>query len=337
MEDQKRLTQALADRYRIERQIGSGGMATVYLAEDLKHHRKVAIKVLTPEVAHAVGPERFLNEIEIAANLTHPNILPLHDSGQADGLLYYVMPYVEGESLRDRLIREKHLPLEDAIRIVGEVADALSYAHDLQLIHRDIKPENILSTAGHAVVADFGIARAVDTAGGDRLTKTGLTVGTPTYMSPEQAAGTEALDGRSDTYSLACLAYEMLGGEPPFTGPTPQAVLARHAVDPVPELRTIRPGIPAGVEQAIEKALAKVPADRFPTAQAFADALTNASTDEAIAAEFARRGREAGRRRMGLAAVVVLLAALGVWVVTGLGGPRHFGEGPHVNDEVPGR
>ncbi len=318
-----RLHRALSGAYAVECELGRGGMATVYLAEDLAHRRKVAIKVLSPEVAHALGPERFLNEIEIAASLNHPNILPLHDSGETEGLLYYVMPFVEGDSLRERLTREKQLPLEEAVRIIREVADALSYAHESQLVHRDIKPENILFTAGHAVVADFGIAKALNVAGGDRLTQTGLSIGTPTYMSPEQAAGTEAVDARSDLYSLACLAYEMLGGEPPFTGPTPQAVLARHAVDPVPKLGTIRPSIPAGVAKAIEKALAKVPADRFPTARAFAEAVEKASTDEAIAAEVARRERAAGRRRLRLIGATVALVALGIWTFIALMGPTY--------------
>src|SRR5689334_25189836 len=210
---------ALADRYRIERELGAGGMATVYLAEDLKHRRRVAIKVLRPELGAAVGAERFLREIETTANLRHPHILPLYDSGSAGGLLYYVMPLVEGESLRDRLAREKQLPIDDALRIAREVADALSYAHARGVIHRDIKPENILLEGGHAVVADFGIARAVSTAGADRLTETGMAIGTPMYMSPEQAAGDPDLDGRSDLYSLGCVLYEMLGVQAPFTGP----------------------------------------------------------------------------------------------------------------------
>jgi len=318
-----RLNRALEDRYAVEREIGQGGMATVYLAKDLTHHRDVAIKVLSPEVAHALGSERFLNEIEIAANLTHPNILPLFDSGQADGLLYYVMPYVEGDSLRGHLTRERRLPLEEVILIVGEVADALSYAHDRKLVHRDVKPENILFTAGHAVVADFGIAKALDAAGGEHLTRTGITVGTPAYMSPEQAGGSEGLDGRSDQYSLGCLAYEMLGGQPPFIAPTPQAVLARHAVDPVPELRTIRPDIPGGVARAIHKALAKVPADRFASARAFSDALRKANTEEARSAEAAKKQREAGRRRMGRAGAGIIMVALAVWVGTLFTGPTY--------------
>jgi eukaryotic-like serine/threonine-protein kinase len=216
---------ALGDRYRIERPLGAGGMATVYLAEDLKHHRRVAVKVLRPELAAALGPERFLREIETTAGLRHPHILPLFDSGEAAGFLYYVMPYVEGESLEDRIARERQLSLDDAVRIAREVADALSYAHAHGVVHRDIKPGNILLEGGHAVVADFGIARAVRAAGDERLTQTGMAVGTPTYMSPEQASGETEVDGRSDLYSLACVLYEMLAGQPPFTGPTAESVL----------------------------------------------------------------------------------------------------------------
>src|SRR5712692_4289387 len=272
-----RLQVALADRYTIERELGRGGMALVFVAQDLKHHRPVAIKVLRPELAAALGTERFLREIEIAAQLHHPHILPLYDSGEADQFLYYVMPLVEGESLRERLVREKQLPLEDAIHIVREVADALSCAHSRDIVHRDLKPENILLEGGHAVVTDFGIARAITAAGGDRLTATGVAVGTPAYMSPEQAAGGEQLDGRSDVYSLACVLYELLAGVPPFVGPTAQAVMARHSVDPAPPLRTVRGGVPEAVEQTITTALAKVPADRFATAGEFADQLAAAA------------------------------------------------------------
>jgi len=268
-----RLQVALTGRYTIERELGRGGMATVYLAHDLRHDRPVALKVLRPELGAAIGPERFLREIQIAARLTHPNILPLHDSGEAHGCLYYVMPYVEGESLRDRLSREKQLPLDDALQIAREVADALSYAHSHDVIHRDVKPENVLLEAGHAVVSDFGIARAITAAGTEKLTETGIALGTPAYMSPEQGAGRGVVDGRSDVYSLGCMLYEMLAGEPPFGGPTGQAILARHSLDPVPRLRTVRATIPKGVEWAITKALAKVPADRFTTAAQFADAL----------------------------------------------------------------
>ena len=307
-----RLKAGIGDRYRIERQLGRGGMATVYLAEDVKHGRPVAVKVLQPELAHAIGPERFLREIAIAARLSHPNILPLHDSGEADGLLYYVMPYAEGESLRDRLNREHHLPLDDAIRIAVSVADALTYAHQQGVVHRDIKPENILLEGGQAVVADFGIARAIDTAETKQLTETGLVVGTPAYMSPEQASGDRSPDGRCDIYSLGCMVYEMLGGEPPFTGPSPQAVVARHAIDPVPSLRTLRPTIPPGVERAVTKALAKVPADRFATAEQFARQLALASTTEAVAAEVGR-ARSAGRRRALVATAGALLLGAGAW------------------------
>ncbi|HEX9218737.1 MAG TPA: serine/threonine-protein kinase, partial [Gemmatimonadales bacterium] len=215
---------ALADRYTIERELGHGGMATVYLAQDLKHHRKVAIKVLEPELAAALGPERFLREIEIAAGLNHPHILPLYDSGEAATSLYYVMPYVEGETLRDRLKREGQLPLEDAVRITREVADALSYAHSHDVVHRDIKPENILFQAAHAVVSDFGIARAITAAAGASLTATGIAIGTPGYMSPEQGAASARVDERSDIYSLGCVLYEMLAGEPPFTGPSAESI-----------------------------------------------------------------------------------------------------------------
>ena len=271
---QSSLHDALADRYIVERELGRGGMAHVFLAHDVKHDRSVAIKVLRSELAAALGADRFLREIHLAAKLHHPHILPLYDSGAAAGFLYYVMPYVEGESLRDRLQRETQLPLEDALQITREVADALSYAHSHDVVHRDIKPENILFESGHAVVADFGIARAITEAGGEQLTATGLAVGTPAYMSPEQASGNHKIDGRSDVYSLACVLYEMLAGDPPYTGPTAQAILARRLTDPVPPLRTLRATVPVGVEQAIGKALAKVPADRFATAGAFVAALT---------------------------------------------------------------
>jgi serine/threonine-protein kinase len=234
----QQLKAALADRYVIERELGAGGMATVYLAEDLKHRRRVAVKVLRPELAAALGGERFLREIETTANLRHPHILPLYDSGDANGTLFYVMPYVEGESLQDRMAREKQLPVDDALRIAGEVADALSYAHGRGVIHRDIKPDNIMLENGHAVVADFGIAQAVSDSGGERLTQTGMAVGTPLYMSPEQSNG-EPVDARSDLYGLACVVYEMLAGSPPFSGPTALAVMARHALDPVPEVHRL--------------------------------------------------------------------------------------------------
>ncbi len=234
-----RIASALADRYRIERELGSGGMATVYLAEDLKHHRKVAIKVLHAELSAILGPERFLKEIELTANLQHPHILPLFDSGSADGLLYYVMPYVDGETLRGRLSREKQLSIADAVRIATEVADALEYAHKRGVIHRDIKPENVLLHEGRALVADFGIALAVQQAGGSRMTQTGLSLGTPQYMSPEQAMGEREITARTDIYSLGVVTYEMLSGDPPFTGSTLQAIVAKVITeDPNHSLRS---------------------------------------------------------------------------------------------------
>src|SRR5256884_4459094 len=253
------LRDALADRYAVERELGRGGMATVFLAEDLKHRRPVAIKVLHPELAAALGTERFLREIEIASWLQHPHILSLYDSGAAAGSLYYVMPYVEGESLRGRLEREKMLPLPEALRIASEVASALTYAHSHRVIHRDIKPENILLMGETAVVADFGIARAITAAGDTRLTQTGTVIGTPTYMSPEQAMGAQDIDGRSDQYSLGCVVYEMLTGEPPFSGSTAQAVMARHSLDAVSPPSIVRETIPEGVEEAAPRGPPQVP------------------------------------------------------------------------------
>ena len=269
-----RLKTALADRYAIERELGAGGMATVYLAHDIEHDRRVAVKVLRPELAATIGSQRFLREIKITARLNHPHILPLLDSGEADGFLYYVMPNMEGETLRDLLNREGQLSIEDAIRTTSEVADALSHAHGHGIVHRDVKPENIFLSAGQAVIGDFGIARAITAAGGERLTETGLAVGTVAYMSPEQARGESRIDGRSDVYALGCVVYEMLAGAPPFAGPSAQAIMARHSLDPVPSLRTVRSTVPEGLEQVILKALAKIPADRFASAVAFAEALT---------------------------------------------------------------
>lgn len=269
-----RLRAALADRYSLDRELGRGGMALVYLADDVKHHRAIAIKVLKPELSAVLGAERFLHEIRVTATLQHPHILQLYDSGVADGLLYYVMPYVDGESLRDRLQREGPLAIDDTIRIVVAVAGALDFAHRRQVVHRDIKPENILLQDGQPLVADFGIALAVSAAAGSRLTETGLSVGTPQYMSPEQAAGERQITARSDIYSLAVVAYESLAGEPPFVGPSTAAVLARTVVEKPRSLRVVRETVPPGVEAAILKALAKVPADRFATAAQFAAALT---------------------------------------------------------------
>jgi serine/threonine-protein kinase len=270
-----RLSTALADRYRLERRLGEGGMATVYLAHDLKHDRKVAVKVLRPELAAILGGERFLNEIKVTAGLQHPHILPLHDSGAADSFLYYVMPYVEGESLREKLDRDKQLDVDEALEIAKGVAAALDYAHEQGIVHRDIKPENILLQRGQPLVADFGIALAVSAAGGTRLTETGLSLGTPHYMSPEQATGDRELDARSDIYSLGAVVYEMLTGEPPHVGKSVQAIIAKILSDtPAPIGRT-RELVPPNVDAAVHRALTKSPADRFVSAAQFADALTN--------------------------------------------------------------
>jgi len=276
-DDAERVRASLAGRYAIERELGRGGMATVYLARDLKHDRLVAVKVLRSELASVLGGERFLREIRLTAQLQHPHILTLIDSGEADGFLYYVMPYVEGESLRQHLEREAQLPLDEALRITRVIASALDFAHARGIIHRDIKPENVMLHQGEPMVADFGIALAVSAAGQERLTGTGIAVGTPAYMSPEQTSGERKLDGRSDQYSLACVLYEMLAGEPPYTGPTAQAIFAKRLTEPIPHLGIVRPVSPA-CEAAVTKALAKTPADRFATAGAFAAALTAGST-----------------------------------------------------------
>ncbi len=303
----ERFRSAVADRYTIERELGQGGMAWVYLAKDLKHRRPVAIKVLRPELGEAIGADRFMLEIETAAKLTHPHILPLHDSGQAAGLLYYVMPFIEGESLRDRLQREIQLPLDDALKITREVADALAYAHSCGVVHRDVKPENILLKSGHAFVADFGIARAISVAGGDRLTQTGLSVGTPAYMSPEQVEGAAHIDGRSDLYSLACVLYESLAGETPFRGPNAQTIFARRMTNPVPSLRAVRQQVPEHVEYAITRALALTPADRFTTTTQFAEALSGVSAP-LVSSSSRPRARLTGAVVVG--AVVALAAAV---------------------------
>jgi serine/threonine protein kinase/Tol biopolymer transport system component len=271
------LTKALADRYAIERELGEGGMATVYLARDLKHDRRVALKVLKPELGAVLGADRFLAEIKVTAKLQHPNLLPLFDSGEAAGLLFYVMPYVQGETLRARIDRETQLPVDDAVRISVAIASALAYAHENGVIHRDLKPENILIQAGQPVIADFGIALAVSKAGGARVTQTGLSLGTPQYMSPEQAAGDRVIDGRSDIYSLGAVAYEMLAGEPPHTGANAQAIIAKLITTEPRPLRMLRNAVPLNVAEAVEQALAKLPADRFKSAQDFAAALTNPS------------------------------------------------------------
>ena len=268
-----RLNAALEGRYVIERTLGEGGMATVYLADDLKHHRKVALKVLKPELAVVVGAERFLAEIKVTANLQHPHILPLHDSGEADSFLYYVMPYVRGETLRDRLDREKQLPVEEAVRIATAVGNALDHAHRHEIIHRDIKPGNILLQDGEPVVADFGIALAVGAGGGTRLTETGLSLGTPYYMSPEQATGDQVVGASTDIFALASVLFEMLVGDPPFPGSTAQAVLGKIIAGPAASATEQRPAVPANVDAALRRALEKLPADRFPSAQDFVRAL----------------------------------------------------------------
>lgn len=279
----ERLAVALAGRYRIERLVGEGGMATVFLAADLRHDRRVAVKVIRPELVETLGADRFAREIRTTATLHHPHILPLHDSGEIDGLLYYVMPFVEGESLRDRLRREHQLSLEDALRITADVADALTYAHQQGVLHRDIKPENILLAGDNTFVADFGIAKQADPeATSISLTSAGVVVGTPTYMSPEQSTGNPNLNGRADQYSLACVTYEMLAGEPPFTGSSVQAVLARHAIAPVPSIRTVRPSVSPAIEAVITRALAKNAADRYATPTQYAAALQTAVTSPSI-------------------------------------------------------
>ena len=305
----ERLKSALAGRYTVERELGRGGMATVYLAEDCKHARKVAVKVLRPELAAVLGAERFLNEIKVTANLNHPHILPLHDSGEADGFLYYVMPFVEGESLRTRLQRERQLPIEDAVKIALEVADALGYAHSHGVVHRDIKPENILLESGHATVMDFGVARAISAAGDERLTETGLVVGTPAYLSPEQAAGDRELDGRSDVYTLGCVLHEMLTGEPPITGPSVAAILARKSTESPRSTRAIRDTVPPELDRTIRRALALVPADRQRTATQLAEELSALGGRD-------RTGRaRPGRRRPLWIGVAVAAVAIAVAVV----------------------
>jgi len=314
-----RLTEALADRYRLERELGQGGMATVYLAEDLKHERKVAIKVLHPELSAVIGGERFLAEIKVTANLQHPHILGLIDSGEADKLLYYVMPYVSGESLRGRLSREKQLPIEDALRLVKEVASALDYAHRQGVVHRDIKPENILLQDGSALVADFGIALAVQQAGGSRMTQTGMSLGTPHYMSPEQAMGEREIGPRSDVYALGAMAYEMLAGEPPFTGPNSQAIMAKVLTEQPQQLRLKRPTVAPATEAAILIALQKLPADRFASAASFADALTNMSATLPMTTVLPyMRPVAAGRWRwaaLAAGAVALVSAGTALWAV----------------------
>jgi len=304
-----RLQASLADRYRIERELGRGGMARVFLARDLRHDRPVALKVLHPDLAQVLGPERFLREIRLCARLQHPHILVVHDSGDADGQLWFTMPYVEGETLRSRLLREKQLPVGDALRITREVADGLHYAHQHGVIHRDIKPENILLSGSHALVADFGIARALPPESDERLTESGISLGTPHYMSPEQALAQREVDPRTDVYSLGCVLYEMLTGEPPYTGPTPQAVLAKRLIEPVPHLRTGRE-VPPALERAVTRALARSPADRFSTAAEFAGALQPDRWEDRVGGTDTLVGTRPRRplvRRIGVGLALLLL------------------------------
>ncbi len=314
-----RVSEALAARYRIERVLGEGGMATVYLAEDVKHHRRVAVKVMRPDLAATVGAERFLREIDIAAQLSHPHILPVHDSGEEAGVLFYVMPHVDGESLRERLGRDHQLPVEEAVRLAREIAEALAYAHERGIIHRDIKPGNVLLSAGHALVMDFGIARAV---GGSKvLTQTGLAVGTPQYMSPEQASGAREVDARADVYAVGGVLYEMLAGEPPFTGPTPQAILARSLTEDVRPLRVSRAGLAEAVERVVARALAKSPADRYQTAAELAAALDgalNVVRSGATTAAVVGPGASRVAAVFGVAAAGVLAVLYGVMQQVGL-------------------
>ncbi len=329
------LADSLHDHYALERQLGRGGMATVYLAHDLKHDRPVALKVLHPELAAALGPERFLREIRTTARLQHPHILPVHDSGEAGGFLYYVMPYVEGESLRERLRRETQLPLEEALAIAREVGLALDYAHRHGVVHRDIKPENILLSDGQALVADFGVAHAVEQGTEGKLTETGLAVGTPSYMAPEQATG-GPVDARTDVYALGCVLYEALAGEPPYSGPTPQSVIAKRLADPVPSIRRVREGVPHSVERALTRALAKAPADRYRTGAELVRALDSAKSavvpaptaGTASAAAPHQRRPSASRRAaaFGVAALLGLAAAMTVLLVQARESPKAMDE-----------
>lgn len=321
----ERLRAALAERYVIERELGQGGMAVVFLARDLRLERQVALKVLRPELSAMLGGERFLLEIRLTAQLQHPHVVAVHDSGDAGGLLYYVMQYLEGESLRQRLDREGPLPIEDAVRVACEVADALGFAHRHGIVHRDIKPDNILLSAGHALVADFGVARAADAAG-LRLTETGLAVGTPAYMSPEQGAADPHVDGRADLYALGCVLYEMLAGDPPFGGSTAQVIVARHMTDQAPPLATVRPEVSSALEKVIRQALAKLPADRFASAEALAAALRAAATPTPATPAAAGTSRAPVWRgaALGVGALAVVAAAL--WT-------RSPGDGPAAQDD----
>lgn len=309
------LKRGLADRYSIEGEVGVGAMGVVYYAQDIRHERRVALKVLRPEIAASVGSDRFLHEVRIEAQLNHPHILPVYDSGEVEGLLYCVMPFVEGESLRERLNRERQLPCSDALRICREIADALFFAHARDIIHRDVKPANILLEAGHAVLADFGLAKALTAAGDQGLTRAGFAVGTPAYTSPEQAAGEAVVDGRTDLYSLGCVLYEMLVGQPPFVGPTADSVVRQHMTQAPASVRVMRPAVSGAVEEILERLLAKAPADRFGSAEELVRALDAAMSGEWLRAKrpVGYRLRVAGKRFWPAAALVVVTAVGVVW------------------------
>ena len=325
------LLSALADRYEFERELGRGGMATVYLAQDLRHHRSVAVKVMDPDIANPISAQRFLREIEIASGLTHPHILPVHDSGEISGQLFYVMPFVDGESLKQRLDRDEPIRLDEALRITAEVANGLDHAHQHGVVHRDVKPGNILLADGHAYIADFGIARTLNVDLTTDLTKTGLALGTPSYMSPEQASGERDIDGRADIYALACVLYEMLSGSLPFTGSNPQAILVKRITEVPRPIRQIRKEVPPGVERALHKALATGKEDRYETAGAFADSLVPAAGVARRASSVLRRVRYGMRKRLaGHPVLAAILGAAGlaiVWAVMRLGGLTPGGTG----------
>jgi len=335
-----RLKSALADRYEIERQVGQGGMATVYLARDIRHQREVAIKVLRPDLAAALGPERFLREIRIAANLNHPHILPLFDSGEADGFLYYVMPYVEGDTLRTKIEKEGELPVAEAVKIIREIADALAFAHSKGVVHRDIKPDNVMLTGGHAVVTDFGVAKAISEATGrDKLTTAGVALGTPAYMAPEQATADPNVDHRADIYAVGVVAYELLTGRTPFTGATPQAMLARHVSEQVEPVGKHREHVSAELEAVVMRCLEKHPADRWQSAEELLPHLETISTPSGGLTPTSTRPLSAAsepirssRRPLyiGIGAVVALVAVWGVFGTGSTGGSGASSELPRL-------
>ncbi len=341
MDARDRLNEALGDRYRLEEEIGRGGMAIVYRARDLRHERYVAFKVLLPEVAAAVGPDRFLREVELAAGLTHPSILPVFDSGQVDDLLYYVMPYVDGESVRDRIDHDGLFPLTEALQIVREVADGLDFAHRHGVVHRDVKPGNVLLTEGHSYIADFGVALPIGPEAEEHLTRTGLAIGTPAYMSPEQASGERTIDGRSDVYGLGCVLYEMLSGSLPFEGPTPQSILVRRLTEDAAPIRTLRREVPPNIEQALTRAMARDPDDRYATAAEFKDALAPEAgvvqTLASIGRRLEHRAREMFRPHPVAVPVIAVLVVGAIAALAWNFGPgRPTVPGPGSTDPVTG-